>query len=252
MLARIALLVGVLGLAASAFGLAIALLPRQFTASEQRQIEAWQVSSRWQALAAGRIFPAAVSYQLPATVLEDVAPLNLKALRVGIAPQQADCAKGVTNAAAGAVLRRDGCQTVLRATYVDSTHSYAMTVGVAVLPTGTAAASANSGLSQPRLAAAGDADGAGRLDAGVSVVRFAGPAAESYDYNRQISASFADGPYLVMYAAGYADGRPRVPVSQDAYADAEMTSMARGVAQSVAATLGTSPAPPRCPGAPGC
>ncbi len=250
--ARIALLLGVLGLAASAFGLAIQLLPRQFTAGQQRQIEAWQVSSRWQALPVGQIFPAAVSYQLPATVLEDAAPLNLNALRVGIAPQQADCAKGVTNAAAGAVLRRDGCQTVLRATYVDSTHSYAMTVGVAVLPTDAAAASADSGLSQPRLPAAGDADGAGRLDAGVSVVRFAGPAAQLYDYNRQISASFTDGPYLVMYAAGYADGRPRVPVSQDAYADAEMTSMARGVAQSVAATLGTSPAPPRCPGAPGC
>ena len=31
-----------------------------------------------------------------------------------------------------------------------------------------------------------------------------------------------------------------------------MTSMAQGVAQSVADTLGASPAPPHCPGAPGC
>ena len=240
------------GFAASAFGVAIQLLPRQFTVGQQRQIEAWQVSSRWQTLPAGQIFPASVSYSLPATVLEDTAPLNLNAQRVGIAPQQADCAKGVTNAAAGAVLRRAGCLAVLRATYVDSTRSYAMTVGVAVVPTDAAAARANAGLSQPRLAAAGDADGAARLTAGVSVVGFAGPGAELYDYNRQIAASFTDGPYVVMYAAGYADGRPRVPVSRDKYAYNEMISMAKGVALSVAATLGAAPAPPRCPGAPGC
>jgi hypothetical protein len=242
----------VLVFAVSAFGVAIQLLPRQFTVGQQRQIEAWQVSSRWQTLPAGQIFPASVSYSLPAAVLEDAVPLSLSALRVGIAPQQEDCAKGVTSAAAGAMLRRAGCRAVLRATYVDSTRSYAMTVGVAVLPTDAAAASANAGLAQPRLAAAGDADGAGRLIAGVSVVRFAGPAAELYDYYRQIAASFTDGPYVVMYAAGYADGRPRVPVSQDKYADSEMTTMAKGVALSVAATLGAAPAPPRCPGAPGC
>lgn len=241
-----------LGFAVSAFGVAIQLLPRQFTVGQQRQIEAWQVSSRWQMLPAGRIFPASVPYALPATVLQDAAPLNLSALRVGIAPEQANCAKGVTNAAAGAMLRRAGCRAVLRATYVDSTRSYAMTVGVAVLPTDAAAASADAGLSQPRLAAAGDSDGASRLTAGVSVVRFAGPAAELYNYSRQISRSFTDGPYVVMYAAGYADGRPRVPVSGDSYAYDEMTIMAKGVALSVAATLGAVPAPPRCPGAPGC
>jgi predicted phosphoribosyltransferase len=42
---------------------------------------------------------------------------------VGIAPEQAGCTKGMTNAAAVAVLRRAGCQSVLRATYVDSTRS---------------------------------------------------------------------------------------------------------------------------------
>ena len=55
-----------------------------------------------------------------------------------------------------------------------------------------------------------------------------------------------------MYAAGYSDNRPRVPVSQDTYSDAEMTSMARGVASSVANTLAASPAAPHCPGTPGC
>jgi hypothetical protein len=55
-----------------------------------------------------------------------------------------------------------------------------------------------------------------------------------------------------MYAVGYADSRPRVPVSDDPYSDAEMSSMAVGVARSVARTLAAAPAPPHCPGAPGC
>jgi hypothetical protein len=249
---RLALVLGVLGFAISAFGAAVQLLPRQFTAGQQSQIEAWQVASRWQTMPAGEIFPASVPYQLPDTVLQDATPLNLDALRVGIAPQQSDCAKSMTTAAAGAVLGREGCEAVLRATYVDSTRSYVMTVGVAVLPTAAAASSADTGLARPLLAAARNASGATRLLAGVQVVRFSGAAADLYDYNRQISDSFSYGPYVVMYAAGYSDRRPRVPVSQDSYAYGEMTSMARGVAQSVAATLGASPAPPHCPGAPGC
>ena len=126
-----------------------------------------------------------------------------------------------------------------------------MTVGVAVLPNESAAASADRGLALPRLAAAHVAR-PGRLPAGVLVVRFGGAAARMYDYSRQISGSFTAGPYLVMYAAGYADSRPRVPVSHDKYSEDEMTSMAQGVAHSVARTLAAAPAPPRCPGAPGC
>ena len=105
-----------------------------------------------------------------------------------------------------------------------------MTVGVAVLPDAAAAASADSGLTPPRLAAA--RRGRRRRPAPVrrpraQVRRQERPA---FDYNRQISASFTAGPYVVMYAAGYSDGRPRVPVSQDKYSEAEMTSMAAGVA----------------------
>jgi hypothetical protein len=246
------LVLGVLGFVASASGVAIQVLPRQFTASQQRQIEAWQVASRWQTLPAGEIFPASVPYQLPATVLEDSTPVSLDATRVGIAPQQSDCATSMTSAAAGAVLGREGCEAVLRATYVDSTRSYVVTVGVAVLPTAAAASRAHTGLGRPLLAAARNANGATQLAAGVQVVRFGGTAGELYDYNRQISASFSDGPYVVMYAVGYSDRRPRVPVSQDSYAYGEMTSLARGVVQSVEATLATTPPPPHCPGAPAC
>ena len=249
--AILALILGITGFAFSMIGVAIQLLPRQFTAGEQRQIEAWEVMRRWQTLPAGQIFPASVSYLLSATVLEDAAPLQLDALRVSIAPQESDCAKAVTSVA-GKVLRKNGCEAVLRATYIDATRSYVMTVGVAVLPDAAAAVSADSGLSRPRLAAAHEVSVAGRLQAGVLVVRFAGVGARLYDYSRQISDSFTAGPYVVMYAAGYSDSRPRVPVSEDKYSDAEMTSMAQGVARSVADTLAASPVPPHCPGAPGC
>ena len=250
--AILALILGLIGFAASMTGVAIQLLPRQFTAGQQRQIEAWEVMRRWQTMPAGQIFPATVSYQLSAQDLQDAAPLDLDALRVSIAPQESDCAKAVTSAAVGAVLRRNGCQAVLRATYVDATRSYVMTVGVAVLPTEAAAANAGSGLTQVRLAAARDAADVDRLPAGVMVVRFGGVGAARYDYYRQIAASFTAGPYVVMYAAGYSDSRPRVPVSRDTYSYDEMTSMAAGVAHSVANTLAANPAPPHCPGAPGC
>ncbi len=250
--AILALILGLVGLAVSAIGVAVQMLPRHFTASQQRQIEAWEVMRRWQTMPVGQIFPASVSYKLSAQTLQDAAPLDLDAFRISIAPQESDCAKAVTSSAAGAVLRRNGCEAVLRATYVDATRSYVMTIGVAVLPNDTAAASVNSGLTPPRLAAAHAAGHGGQLQAGVLVVRFGGTGARLYDYNRQISKSFTAGPYVVMYAVGYADSRPRVPVSRDSYSDAEMTSMAGGVAHSVAHALAARPAPPRCPGAPGC
>lgn len=250
--AVIALILGLAGFAVSAVGVAVQLLPRHFSAEEQSQIKAWEVMRRWQTTPAGKIFPASVPYQLPARVLHDVSPLDLEALRISIAPQEADCAKAVTSAAAGAALRKHGCEAVLRATYVDATRSYVMTVGVAVLPNATAATSANSGLAPPRLTAAREASARGGLPGGVQVVGFGGAAAGVYDYHRQISKSFTAGPYLIMYAAGYADSRPRVPVKDDPYSDAEMTYMAQGVARSVAHTLAAAPAPPRCPGTPGC
>ena len=248
--ALIALVLGLAGFVISATGMATQLLPRRFSAAQQQQIENWEIAGRWQQLTAGQIFPASVSYQLAARVLQDATPLNLHALRVAIAPQSG-CGPGVTTAAAASVLRRDGCKAVLRATYVDATRSYVLTVGVAVLPSAAAAAKAYQSLAQPRLTAANQSE-PGRLAAGILVVRYHGAAAAMFDYSRQISVSFAKGPYLVMYAVGYADSRPRVPVASDRYAYAEMTSLARGVVQSVADTLGAPPASPHCPGTPGC
>ena len=245
-----ALVLGLAGFVVSAAGMAAQLLPRQFSATQQQQIENWEISSRWQQLSAGQIFPASVGYQLSAKMLQDAAPLDVSALRVAIAPQSG-CGAGVTTAAAAAVLRRDGCRAVLRATYVDATLSYVMTVGVAVLPSDAAVDRAYQSLNQPQLTAA-DNDRAYRLAAGILVVRYRGTAAAMYDYSRQISATFRAGPYLVMYAAGYADSRPRVSVRSDPYSYAEMTSLAEGVASSVAGTLSAQPASPHCPGTPGC
>ena len=82
------------------------MLPREFTRGQQQQIESWEIASRWQELTAGQIFPASVSYQLSATVLYDTTPLDLDAVRVGIAPQSG-CGAGVTTAARrGAAPRR--------------------------------------------------------------------------------------------------------------------------------------------------
>lgn len=250
--ASVALLLGLVGFVVSATGVIIQILPRHFSAAQQRAITSWEISRRWQTMPAGQIFPATVSYQLPATVLEDSSPLSLNAQRVSIAPQQTDCAKAVTSAAAGAMLQRDGCKSVLRATYVDATHSYVMTVGVAVMPNDAAATSANSSIDKPQLAASRSGDGTDQLSASVGVVRFGGAAGKLYDYSRQISQSFTDGNYIFLYAAGYADNRPQVAVGQDPYSRDEMTYMAEGVAQSVQGQLAAKPPAPHCPGTPGC
>jgi hypothetical protein len=246
-----ALALGVAGFVISAVGVAAQILPREFTAGQQQQIKSWEIASRWQELTAGRIFPATVSYQLSAQVLEDTTPLNLNAMRVGIAPQSGCTTNVTTTAAAAAVLRQNGCKAILRATYTDSTRSYVMTVGVAVLPSGAAAAKASQSLTQPHLTSAGDAN-TEALAAGILAVRYRGSDASRYNYNRQLSGSIPDGPYLIMYSAGYADSRPRVPLTEDQYSDQEMNSLASGVAWSVADTLGAAPASPHCPGTPGC
>ncbi len=249
--ALIALVLGLIGFAVSAVGLAVQLLPRTFTASQQAQIQSWQIASRWQQLPAGQIFPATVSYRLPATVLQDSISLNLQAVRVGIAAQSG-CNTAAASPAAAAVLTRDKCVAILRATYADATKTYVTTVGVAVLPSEAAATDAYKSLSKLSLTSARGGSSAGLAD-GILIVRYSrGSAAAMYDYSRQLSDAFNDGPYVIMYAAGYADSRPRVAVTDDKYSYAEMSNLAQGVARSVADTLGAMPPAPHCPGTPGC
>lgn len=236
--AVIALVLGVAGLVISLIGVATQVLPRQFTAGQQRAITDWEVGRLWRTDTAGTIFPSSVSYTAPASLSDD-SGLKLTATRIGIA-RQASCAVA-TDAPVAAVLARNGCEAVLRATYVDGTDSYVVTVGVAAMPGSAQAAAAKRELPGGKN--------------GVRAVRFKGTAAAEFTNNRrQIWGVLggSTGTYVFFYTIGYADGRQWVPVTADSYGDAEMTSMGQGVAGKVGKVLAGPMKPPHCPGTPGC
>jgi hypothetical protein len=240
-----ALVLGLCGLAGTAAGVVTQILPRTFTAAQQRQIMAWEMARRWRTTPAGKMFPADASYQLSGFTLNAASELLLTAHRLGIA-RQASCT-AATDPAAGRVLGRLGCKAVLRATYADSTGSMIVTVGVAVLPGGATARAAVRDL------AVAGAGLAGKLPPGLRPAAFAGTLAARFgDRQRQLNWDVSAGPYLVMSTVGFADGRPRVRVASDGYADQEMSSLAHGVADVVIAPLGAAPPVPLCPRAPGC
>jgi hypothetical protein len=235
------LAVSLAGLILSAVGIAHQLLPRQFTAAQQRQISAWETERRWRALAAGSIFPDSVVYELPATTVNASTGLVLDARRLGISTQT-NCAIGVSDQAAH-ILSQHGCSAVLRATYVDSSGSLVATVAVAVLP-GSAAA---------RMVVTALTGTSGSSPMLVRTLRVAStPAARFGDAQRQLSSAVGAGPYVILSTAGFTDGRRRVGISADPYLVAEMTSLEEGLAHSTGAALGSQPPAPTCPGAPGC
>jgi hypothetical protein len=234
------LAIGLVGLGAAAVGIAHRLLPRQFTPAQQRQIIGWEMARRWRVLPAGTIFPASVSYTVPAAALDGSAGLTLHAQRLGISPPES-CSSALSAAAASA-LDRSGCSTVLRATYVDASGSMVATVAVAVLPAGTATGKVVSDLRSA-------AGGAAEL---VQTFPVAGTVAAAFDDNeRQLPAMAAAGPYVILSTAGFSDGRLE-QVSGDHYVRSEMTSLADGLVSSAKQVLGKQPAEPVCPGAPGC
>ncbi|MGH3279308.1 MAG: hypothetical protein ACRDNW_09235 [Trebonia sp.] len=218
--------------------------PRSFTATQRQAITNWEYGKRWRDLPAGTIFPASVRYPAP-EALDDDPSLALTAQRVDIA-KQASCAS-TADPAAAAVLDRDGCSAVLRATYVDETDSFVVTVGAAVLP--------NSVKAKMAAKAIVDAGGSHGLGPTVRALRFTGsPAGEFTDKQRQLSGAVSRGTYVVLYTVGYADGRPREDVSQDHYTASEMTSVGTGVADRVLSVLAAPVPSAHCPGAgiPGC
>jgi hypothetical protein len=241
-LALTLLAVGVIGFLGSVAGVAVQLLPRKFSVAERQQIIDWEYAKRWRTLPASAIFPASVSYAGPG-MLSDDASLTLSARRIGIA-RQASCAAAADPSAAK-LLDRDGCTAMLRATYADSTDSYVMTVGAAVLPGAAQAAAAARAINA--------ASGASGLGPAVHTVTFAGtPAAAFTESRRQLSGAESAGDYVILYAVGYADDRPRERVAGDNYTDAEMTSAGTGVAHAVLAVLAAPVPSPHCPGTPGC
>lgn len=239
--AVIILILGLAGLGVSLAGVAAQVFPRQFTAHQQRQILDWEVSKRWRDLKAGQIFPALVHYPAPSEL--GGSALLLSADRIGIA-SQASCPAAADTAVA-AVLVRNGCQAMLRATYADRTDSYVVTVGVAAFPGSAAASAAHRELS-------GSTQN-GRAVVGVRTVPFRGTRAAWFSNSRrQISANTNAGTYVVFYTIGYADRRQQVAVDSDSYAYSEMDSLGAGVAQAVVSVLAKPPPSPRCPGTPGC
>jgi hypothetical protein len=245
-LALLGFLAALAGLAASLTAVVVQLLPRSFTTAQQRQIGAWEISSRWRSWPAGRIFPPTVRYQLPGAALASLTGLPLAAHRAGIAPQ-ASCQAG-TDPAVARALTGHGCLAVLRATYGDATGSMAVTVGVAVFPDAAAELAAARALPGRGLPA-----GTGFAPGGVLPVRFRGTPAGSFGpAQRQLTWAGSRGPYLILADAGYSDGRPRVRESADPYALTEMRSLAQGAAASIGSALDAAPPLPHCPGAPGC
>jgi hypothetical protein len=241
-LAWTALVLGLFGLAGAIPAVMNQAMPRKFTAAQRQQIIDWEYAKRWRALPAAALFPASVGYPPPAA-LDARGSLTLRARRIGIASEAA-CAAAADPSAA-AILDRDGCATVLRATYADPTDSYVLTLGVAVLPTAAKAAAAAQSLNS--------APAAHGLGPTVRPVPFRyTPAAVFTGSKRQLSGVLDAGTYVVLYTVGYADSRPRELVAEDSYADSEMTSAGWGVAHAVLAVLAAPVAPPHCPGTPGC
>ena len=187
----------------------------QVTAAGQREL-----AVLWQRLPAGRIFPSSVTY-LSTLGSESRATL------VGIAPQ-APC-RAAVDARAAAVLDAAGGVTVLRATYADASRTTLATVGIAVL---RGAGGADAVLRA--LAAAGHGGLLPVSFPGTVAGRFTGRARET------ASAQSAAGPYVFLYAAGYADGRATA-LGPSAYAGYEgetaTTDLAAGVVAGVIAAF---------------
>ncbi|WP_052423822.1 hypothetical protein [Nonomuraea candida] len=145
------------------------------------------VSERWHTWPVTRVFPAAVP---------GISPSGARVTYVlaGVAPE-APCRVAFQPAAV-----RPGCRTALRATYADSTQTYVVTVGIAVLD-------------GPGIGPGGPGRSVTMRPATVRPAAFpGGPAARFGD--RQYFTGVVVGsrePYVVATAAGYGDGRAYQP-----------------------------------------
>lgn len=242
------MLVALGGLAVAAAGIRAQLKPRTFTPAQQARIRAWEVARRWQTTPKTALFPAVIGYRLTLGSSSQ-GRLSLSASRLAIAPQ-ASCADAAgATVRLMALLRKEGCAALLRSTYADSSSSFVVTAGIAVLRSRAGALAAAHYLTR------GQTVGEGGLSTQLVLrpYRVGGGPAALFEYpQRQISWVVAAGPYLVLATAGYADGRTRVDVKGDPYVERELISLIRGVASRVARPLRTPPPVPTCPGVPAC
>jgi hypothetical protein len=180
-------------------------LTRKATKAEQAAALAAEIASRWQRLPAGKIFPATVSYTNGDSA-------QVTATRVGIVPRRS-CQSALEPSAFQQV-RPFGCAAMLRATYVIGAGSQAVTVGIAVFPSGLAAERAQGQLE------------AANAGGGLYAVPITGTIASTFG-NAQRGAGDAQfvGPYVLLYTAGYTDGMP----GSSASANNELGTFGSGV-----------------------
>ncbi|MFB9882365.1 hypothetical protein ACFFMN_30960 [Planobispora siamensis] len=198
---------------------------RPLTAAEQNLYVQEDIARRWHTWPTTLVFPGELEYI-------GLGRTQQYARRVGIAPE-IPCRAG-TDAAVGAILSENGCRTLLRATYVDQTSTFAITVGVAVMED-----------ADKRRAATGQLATDDRV--GVRPVAFPGTATELFGAaQRQRNAWVGVGPYIVFSTAGYTDGRTREAVAQEEILHSELWPAAQAVAGRIARALGAEPAVPRC------
>jgi hypothetical protein len=218
-LARIVVLTLLVALGLAGVGGGAAALARELTrpATKAEQAAAVQeeIASRWQRLPAGRIFTPTLGYST-----SDFGT-NMTATLVGIAPP-ASCATALDPALA-TVLRRFGCVTVLRATYLDYSGSQAVTVGIVVMNSAGAASDATSNSEL--------------LPDNAGVRTFSLPATVADQFGdaqrRYFSAISSIGTYLFLAAAGYTDGR----VSGSASSTPSLIDLGTGVLASLQSVI---------------
>lgn len=198
---------------------------RPLTPAEQNQYKQEEIARRWQAWPATGVFPEEVKYL-------GLDRAQQYARRVGIAPET-ECGKGVDASVAG-VLDSHGCVTLLRATYVDQTSTFVITVGVAVLKDEESRVSAGEQLGQDDRV-------------GVLPVAFPGTVTERFGAEqRQRTGWVGAGPYIVFSTAGYADGRTRAAIPPEEILHSELWPAAKSVGNQIAYFLADPPKVPPC------
>lgn len=206
--------VGLAGVGGGAAALAHELT-RPATKAEQAAALQEEIASRWQRLPAGKIFTPTLGYST-----SDFGA-NMTATLVGVAPP-ASCATALDPALA-TKLRKYGCVTVLRATYLDYSGTQAVTVGIVVM---NSAGAANGATSNSEL-----------LPDNAGVRTFSLPATVADQFGdaqrRYFSAISSIGTYLFLAAAGYTDGR----VSGSASSTPSLIDLGTGVLASLQSVI---------------
>lgn len=190
---RVIALVVLIVVAVAGIGAGGTLLTRELkrgpTNSERTAAVQQEIASRWQRYPAGKIFTPTLAYSSADSQTE------FKATLVGIAAP-ASCA-GAVDPVVAKLLVKDGCVTVLRATYLDYSGTQAVTIGVVVMKSAAAAdRAASNNYDLP-------------ASAGLQTFTLSGTLADQFGdaQRRYFSAITSVGSYLLMSAAGYTDGR---------------------------------------------